>query len=137
MDLKKKVYRANLLLQYRRGSTADEVHRFLLDSMGDQAPSRATCSIWYRWFRNMEESLDDAPRIGRPPTQKRSSVIATCEAQPDLSVRDIAARTQTPESTVHDVLRTSGKVPKLPRVLPHALSPWEKKWRVEVCVRTA
>ncbi|EYC02696.1 hypothetical protein Y032_0098g3078 [Ancylostoma ceylanicum] len=117
MDLKKDVYRATLLLQYRRCSTADEVHRFLLDSMGDQAPSRAVCFIWYRKFRDGEESLDQAPRIGRPPTQKRSVVIATCEAQPDLSVRDIAARTQTPKSTVHDVLRTSGKVPKLPRVL--------------------
>ncbi|EYC04283.1 hypothetical protein Y032_0088g2117 [Ancylostoma ceylanicum] len=70
MDLKKKVYQANLLLQYRRGSTADEARRFLLDSMDDQAPSRATCFIWYRRFRNGEESLDEAPRIGRPPTQK-------------------------------------------------------------------
>ncbi|EYC16093.1 hypothetical protein Y032_0035g3149 [Ancylostoma ceylanicum] len=117
MDLKKNVYRATLLLQYRRGSTADEAHRFLLDSMGDQAPSRAACFIWYRKFRNGEESLVEAHRIGRPPTQKRSVVIATCEAQPDLSVRDIAARTQTPKFTVHDVLRTSGKVPKLPPVL--------------------
>ncbi|EYB82864.1 hypothetical protein Y032_0348g3164 [Ancylostoma ceylanicum] len=81
MDLKKKVYRANLLLQYRCGSTAHETHRFLLDSMGDRAPSRATCFIWYRRFRNGEESLGEAPRIGRPSTQKRSAVITTCEAQ--------------------------------------------------------
>ncbi|EYC02797.1 hypothetical protein Y032_0098g3127 [Ancylostoma ceylanicum] len=117
MDLKKNVYRATLLLQYRRGSTADEAHSFLLDSMGDQAPSGAACFIWYRKFRNGEESLVEAHRIGRPSTRKRSVVIAICEAKPDLSVRDIAARTQTPNSTVHDVLRTSGKVPKLPRVL--------------------
>ncbi|EYC34120.1 hypothetical protein Y032_0001g254 [Ancylostoma ceylanicum] len=130
MDPKKNVYRAILLQFYF--STANEAHRFLLDSMGDQAASRATCFIWYRKFRNGEESHDEAPRIGRPPTQKRSVVIATCEAQPDLSVRDIAARTQTPKSTVHDVFRTSGKVPKLPRVVPHALSTWDKKRR-EVC----
>ncbi|EYC12886.1 hypothetical protein Y032_0045g1141 [Ancylostoma ceylanicum] len=101
--------------------------------MGDQAPSLATCCIWYRKFRNGEESLDEAPRTGRPPTQKRSVAIANCEAQPDLSVQDIAARTQTPKSTVHDFFRTSGKVPKLPRVLPHVLSTLDKKRRVEVC----
>ncbi|EYC24846.1 hypothetical protein Y032_0013g2135 [Ancylostoma ceylanicum] len=101
--------------------------------MGDQAPSRATCFIWYRKFGNGEKSLDEAPRIGRPPTQKRRVVIATCEVQPDLSVRNIAARTQTPKSSVHDVFRTSGKVPRLPRVLPHAPSIWDKKRHVEVC----
>ncbi|EYC37963.1 hypothetical protein Y032_0754g2064 [Ancylostoma ceylanicum] len=129
MDLKEKVYRANPLLQYRRGSTADEAHRFLLDFMDDQAPSRTTCFIWYRKFRRI---MYEASRIGRPPTQKRSVVIATCEAQPDHSVRDVAARTQTSKSTIHDVLRTSDKVPKLPRVLPHVLSTWDKKRCVEV-----
>ncbi|EPB67283.1 transposase [Ancylostoma ceylanicum] len=53
--------------------------------MGDQAPSRAAYFIWYRKFRNGEESLVEAHRIRRPPTQKRSVVIAICEAQLDLS----------------------------------------------------
>ncbi|EYC08862.1 hypothetical protein Y032_0064g3573 [Ancylostoma ceylanicum] len=97
MNLKKKVFRTNLLLWYCNCRTAEEAYRFLLDSINDQASSQATCFIRYREFKNGEESLHEDPRIGRLLTQKRSVAVATCETQSNFSVRDKAGPTQTPK----------------------------------------
>ncbi|VDP47141.1 unnamed protein product [Heligmosomoides polygyrus] len=101
--------------------------------MKEQAPYRATCFNWYRKFDNDDESLEDSRHTGRPHTQNRQLVFAACGARPDLSVRELSDLTNTPKSTVHDVLRSSGKVAKLPRVVPHALTPHDKRKRVDTC----
>lgn len=133
MDEKKKLYRAALLLHYRSGKSADEAHRLLLEEMKDQAPSRATCFRWYGKFDKGGKCLEDCSRSGRPLTRKKQLILAICEERPNVTVRELATSSGAPKSTVHDVLRASGKVAKLPRVLPHALSPHDKKKRVEVC----
>ncbi|WKY12319.1 hypothetical protein Q1695_003698 [Nippostrongylus brasiliensis] len=133
MDNKKVLYRSALLLHYRSGRSASEAHRFLQETMEDQAPSRATCFNWYWTFENGNESLDEAPRTGRPPTEKKQQILATCDEQPNLTVRGLAALTHTPKSTVYETIRRSGKVAKMPRLLPHALTSSHKEKRVEVC----
>ncbi|VDL75867.1 unnamed protein product [Nippostrongylus brasiliensis] len=57
MNNEKMLYRPALLLQYRSCRAANEAHRFLQETIEDQAPSRATCFIWYRQFENGDEPL--------------------------------------------------------------------------------
>ncbi|VDP00347.1 unnamed protein product [Heligmosomoides polygyrus] len=133
IDDRKVPYRPALLLQYRSGRSVNEAHRFLQETMKEQAPSRATCFNWYRKFDNGDKSLEDFRRTGRPHTENRQLVLDTCDVQPDLSVRELSDLTNTPMSTVHDVLRSSGKVAKLPRVVPHALTSQNNRNRVANC----
>ncbi|VDP11826.1 unnamed protein product [Heligmosomoides polygyrus] len=86
---KKMLYRPALLLQYRSGRSVNEAHRFLQETMKEQAPSRETCFNWYRKFDNGDKSLQDSRCTGRPHTQSRQLVLATCGARPDLSVREL------------------------------------------------
>ncbi|VDO87237.1 unnamed protein product [Heligmosomoides polygyrus] len=133
IDDKKLLYRPTTLLQYRSGRSANESHRFLPETMKEQAPSQATCFDWCRKFDNGDDSLKDSRRTGRPHTQNRQLVLATCGAQPDLSVRELSGLTNTPKSTVHDALRPSGKIAKLPQVVSHALTSQDKRKRVDIC----
>ncbi|VDP42767.1 unnamed protein product [Heligmosomoides polygyrus] len=68
MDDKKMLYRPALRLQYRSGRSANEAHRFLQESMKEQAPSLATCFNWYRILDNGDESFEDSRCTGRPHT---------------------------------------------------------------------
>ncbi|VDO22348.1 unnamed protein product [Heligmosomoides polygyrus] len=130
MDDKKMLYRP-ALLQYRSGRSANEAHRFLQEAIREQAPCRATCFNWYRNFDNGDESLEGFRRTGRPHTQNKQLVLAPCGARPDLSVCELSDFANTPKSTVHDVIWSPGKVAKLPRVVPNALTPQDKRKRVD------
>ncbi|VDP43847.1 unnamed protein product [Heligmosomoides polygyrus] len=72
--------------------------------MKEQAPSLATCFNWYRKFDNGDKSLEDSRRTGRPHTQNRQLVLATCGEHSDLT------NTSNPKYSMPFGLRESREV---------------------------
>ena len=75
MNTSRRNVRSVLLHCYRSGRNAGEAHRELIDSLGDDAPSRTTCYKWYERFDAGDDSLEDMPRSGRPLVHDRDVIL--------------------------------------------------------------
>ncbi|VDP05203.1 unnamed protein product [Heligmosomoides polygyrus] len=71
--------------------------------------------------------------IGTASSAAVTNRLRTPEHRSTTYAGQTAHLTNTPKSTVQDVLRSSGKVAKLPRVVPHALTPQDQRKRVDTC----
>lgn len=66
MDRDKLFFRGVLLLLFNCKNTATEAHRLLLDTYGDRASSKRSCSNGFKRFQNDDFDLKDKERPGQP-----------------------------------------------------------------------
>ena len=133
MNPSRRNVRSVLLHCYRSGRNAGEAHRELIDSLGDDAPSRTTCYKWYERFDAGDDSLEDMPRSGRPLVHDRDVILQAVESSPKTSVSKLSEETGVPRESVRRILHESGKKPKRPSLIPHALTPAQLKKRADTC----
>jgi len=123
-----------LLYEFRLGHTAADAYRNICYAEGEDAISRTNCFNWFNRFKNNNFSLEDENRPGRPLTIERLPIKEAVEANPYLSLRCLGDMFNCSFKQVDNILYEIGKVAKLGRWVPHALSKGDMERRVQTCL---
>jgi len=107
--------------------------RKINQAFGPGSANERTIQRWFEKFRNGDEELRDEPRTGRPGVIDNDILKAMVEADPRLTVREIAAELQVHPSAIGKHMKEIGKVKKLDKWIPHELSSHNQLCRYEIC----
>lgn len=122
-----------LLDFFRSGHSKHDSANFMEEQFGDKAPHRNTISKWWARFEAGDESIEDLPRSGRPLEFDPSIALRALQDDPGSSLRDLERTLGGHHETIRRSLKASGMEPKKPTIVPHDLTPQQKKTRVDIC----
>lgn len=125
--------RTCVLYDYRLGVSAAESHRRLCQAFGAEVVGRRTVYNWYQRFESGDFCVEDKTHTGRPAELDNDALRSLVEANPKVTVRELAAHFDKSISTIDSHLRALGKVSKLDMWIPHELSPVQRDQRAECC----
>ena len=133
MSVNSNVIRSCLLYEFKLGSNASEACRKICLAFGNDALKRRTAQKWFAKFSQGDESLEDAPRSGRPSDINDEELKETIERNSNLSCQDLAKIFNVSDETCHAHLHDLGKRWKLSKWVPHALTKENKLQRLTLC----
>lgn len=121
-----------VLFQNRKGLNATQIYRMIESEMHDEAPSYSTITKYIR-FQSFAPNISSRTRvIKRADLYKDQKIEKSLKDNPDFSVREIAADTKLPPSTVYFILTTRmNHKSMLLQKVPHELTSEQKIKRVE------
>ena len=130
--------RAIIWWEQKKGTSAAETHRQLVQVLGDGAPSYRTVANLHQHFRLGRETSSDLPRSGRPQEvnipQLSARVSELVQADRRVSVRRIADETGEAATTIWRIVHEELRMNKLAtRWVPRFLTPTQKADRAETC----
>ncbi len=136
--MEKNEIRSYILIRWNLKIDAPTIHKELVDSFGDLAPSLRTVYRWIARFSTGEESTKDEPRCGRPITESGLANIERVrlliEENPHISYTYLEAETGICRGTLHRIIHDGIGMKKLTsRWVPHYLTQEQKKKRVLFC----
>ena len=73
--MNKNWHRGDIKYTPKTGLTPSEIHAYMVDTLGDDAPGLSTMQKWAAEFKRGPKSLEDDPRSGRPATATTPEVI--------------------------------------------------------------
>ena len=86
--------RAVIEYLFKNGLAVQEIHKDMVNVLGESAPSYATVKNWVAEFKRGRTSLEDEPREGRPKTastlEKIEKIYEIVTEDPSLTTREIA-----------------------------------------------
>jgi len=130
--MENKEIRILYLYEFKLGHTAAEATRNINIAFGKGTVNERTTRRWFEKFRSGDTSLDNLPRGHAPSAIDNAVVKEMIEADPRLTVREIAKRLEINHSTVVRCLNRLGKVKKLDKC-PHEITERDKLRRMEIC----
>lgn len=138
MELTREQTRLLIWYCFKRKLPALSAHEELNTTLGDQGPSHATVTRWYREFRNGRVDFQDDPRSGRPPTavteENVDAVRNLVEDDPRITESMISTHLNIGSAAVDTILHEHLRMRKLcARWIPHVLTDAQKRARVEFC----
>ena len=138
MELTREQTRLLIWYCFKRALSALAAHGELHTTLGDQAPSYATVTRWYREFHAGREDFQDDPRSGRPATAVTEENIAAVQNMiaddPRITQVMIATHLNIGSAAVDSILHDHLRVRKLcARWIPHVLTDAQKRARVDFC----
>lgn len=133
MQDQKEHFRHILLFYYRKGKNAVQARKKLCEIYGEGILTVRQCQNWFSKFRSDNFDIKDAPRPGRPVEADEDKIKALIEANRRITTREIAARLNLSNSTVHDHMKRLGFVSKLDIWVPHALKEKDLLRRIDIC----
>lgn len=121
-----------VLFQNRKGLNATQIFRMIESEMHDEAPSYSTITKYIR-SQSFAPNISTRTRvIKRADLYKDQKIEKSLKDNPDFSVREIAADTKLPPSTVYFILTTRMNYKSmLLQKVPHELTSEQKIKRVE------
>ena len=103
--------------RWKLGINATDIHRELCDAWGDSYVSYPCVTKWIREFQEGRQSIEDAPRTGRPVTQTTTENIEVVrqliDSDPHVSIRYLIAETGFSYCTVFNIITDHLKLQKL------------------------
>jgi histone-lysine N-methyltransferase SETMAR len=129
----RKINRAVLLYEYKKGSTAAEASRNICRAFGAGAVSERVAQNWFARFKSGDETIEDLPHTGRPTVIDNMVIEVDIESNPRQTCLDLAEKYCIGEETVRRKLHQIGKIWKLSRWVPHTLTTQNKQRRIMVC----
>jgi histone-lysine N-methyltransferase SETMAR len=138
MPLSKEDFRVMMFYDFKRGLNFHECHETLVATFGQDVPSAETVRRWYHEFKHGQESFEDEPRSGRPPTavtpENVQRVADMIKEHRNISYGEIEAALGIGSAAVNSILHEHLGVRKLAsRWIPHLLSVQQKQDRVDWC----
>ena len=122
-----------LLYEFKLGSNAAQAAD-RINSVWDQAAtSERAAQRWFKKFREGDISLDNSGDRGADPQVDDEVLRELVEANPRVTIREIAYDLGVKPSTVSRHLKKIGKVKKLDKWVPHELTESQKMHRYQVC----
>lgn len=119
MEVSKEEIRHVLHFHYLKGQNASQATKNICDVYGPNALSIRVAQQWFERFRSGVVEVKDAPRSGRPITEKVDEIMEKIEQNRHISTRDIAKELNT---TVLNHLHKAGYSKKLDVWVPHELT---------------
>lgn len=101
-----------LQFYYEKGKNAARARRKICAVYGEDALSVNTARYWYRRFKDGNFDVKDAPRSGRPTTDKVDQILQRIHDDPSISSRQIAKELNINHTTVLNYLRKAGYTKK-------------------------
>lgn len=133
MPIDLQVIRACLLYEFKLGSNASEACRRICSAFGNDVVKRRTAQKWFARFGKGDESLEDAPRSGRPSDINDKDLQEVIEKNSNLSCQDLAQIFNVSDETCRSHLHGLGKSWKLSKWVPHSLTTENKLMRKSIC----
>jgi transposase len=90
MGTAKIVIRACMLYEFKLGSSATAAARKMCQAFGTDVVNERTVQTWYRKFQEGDESLEGAPRSGRPTAVDNESLLEDIEADNGQTCEEMA-----------------------------------------------
>ena len=125
--------RSCLLYEFKLGTSATEAARKIGVAFGVGVISERVAQNWFRRFRYGDESLEDAPRSGRPIVVDDSILREAIELDPGQTCQQLADKFCVDEETIRLHLHQIGKVWRPCKWVPHALTERQKQLRFDIC----
>ncbi|XP_076053595.1 protein GVQW3-like [Oratosquilla oratoria] len=131
--------RAVIRFLYLKGRTPQETFDEMKETYGDDAPSYDLVKRWHREFKHGRNSVETAPRPGRPPSAIDEAPIRQVEAaileDRRITTRQIDQEVKISTGSVETVIHDNLYMHKVSaRWIPRLLTPFQKQERV-VCSR--
>lgn len=131
--MEKRQIRTIFLYEFKLGKTASETARRINLAFGEATVNERTVQLWFKRFRDGDESLEDQERSGRPSHVNNELLKSLVEDNPRKSTRELSKDLNVDQATVVRHLEQIGKVKKLDKWVPHELNDLQKRRRFEVC----
>lgn len=115
-----------------------ETLQMIQEAYGDQALSKTRVFEWHKKFKDGQESLEDAPRAGRPSTSKtdvnRNTIDAMLQEDRRLSIAKIADMMHISYGSVEDIIHNDLGYRKVAaKWIPRVLHEEQMSHRVVMC----
>lgn len=115
-----------------------ETLQMIQEAYGDQALSKTRVFEWHKKFKDGQESLEDAPRAGRPSTSKtdvnRNTIDAMLQEDRRLSIAKIADMMHISYGSVEDIIHNDLGYRKVAaKWIPRVLHEEQMSHRVVTC----
>ena len=134
MNISRRELRVLLLHEFRLGRKATEAARNIRSRMGKDVLSIRTAQRWFNQFNECNFELDDLPHSGRPLEVNIDVLKQLIEEEPRLTSRFLAERLGCSHVTVEKHLGELGKTWKYGVWIPHILSSFQLKQRINACI---
>lgn len=134
MNISRRELRVLLLHEFRLGRKATEAARNIRSTMGKDVLSIRTAQRWFNQFNEGNFELDDLPHSGRPLEVNIDVLKQLIEEEPRLTSRFLAERLGCSHVTVEKHLGELGKTWKYGVWIPHILSSFQLKQRINACI---
>ena len=131
--MEKSQERILFLYEFKLGHKAAEATRNINSAFGADTVSERTTRRWFEKFRSGDVNLQSEPRGHPGPSIDNDELRLLVESDTRQSVRDIAEKLGVHYSTVSRHLQQLGKVKKLDKWVPHALTEQNMALRMEIC----
>ncbi len=122
-----------LQYHYDQGENASQAREKICGVYGQDTLSKATAKRWFARFRSGNFDVKDAPRSGRPITEKVDEILEMIEQDRHISTYDIAKELNIDQKTVLNHLHKAGYKKKLDVWVPHELTQKNLLDRVSIC----
>ena len=126
--------RTCLLYDFKSGLNARQSTGRINEAFGAGTIGQSTAYVWFQRFQEGDCSTEDSPRSGRPSEIDDDQLRARIEADPQVTVRDLAEEFKVSKTTIDDHLKAMGKVSKLNYWVPHKLSDNNRQRRLDACI---
>ena len=123
-----------LLYDFKSGLNARQSTGRINEAFGLSTIGQSTAYVWFQRFQEGDCSTEDSPRSGRPSEIDDDQLRARIEADPQVTVRDLAEEFKVSKTTIDDHLKAMGKVSKLNYWVPHKLSDNNRQRRLDACI---
>lgn len=132
------LYRSLIIDGHKHGRKANEIHDYLVQGYGQDAPSLSTVRYWIRRAKCGAEGPASAPKPGRPVSvvdqQLIDRIAKTIENDRKISLSTLALNFHVSYGTIFKIVHDQlGLVKKYAKWVPHKLSDAQKAARVEIC----
>ncbi|CAH2103465.1 unnamed protein product [Euphydryas editha] len=110
-----------MLFYYKKGKGAAKTCRKICEVYGENAVSERRTQEWFARFRSGNFDVKDAPRSGRPVTEKVDEILQLMEQDRHASCQEIAEALNINHMTVWNHLKRAGYEKKLDIWVLHEL----------------
>ncbi|KAK6763505.1 hypothetical protein RB195_023997 [Necator americanus] len=123
-----------IIFLHLSGQEPADIDRRLKEVYEEHAPSRSTVYKWHSKFASGDYSIEYEDRLGHPMELDFDLMRRQGEADPYQTTRDLAVALGVSQTTVVRELKSIGKVRKLGRWVPHALTQYEMDCRADTAL---
>ena len=121
------------LFEFNKGSKAVQSWKNITSIYSTESISERTINRWFSSFKKGEFEYKKKDKKKKKRKYNMSNISEALDDNPFFSVREISSYTEIPKSTIYDYLISLGKVNKFGSNIPHDLSNYQKKIRLEIC----
>lgn len=123
-----------MLYEFKLGRFAAEASRNINHVWGEGTTTERSTQRWFAKFRSGDTSLEEEDGRGRPAGVDQDQLKQLVEANPRTTLPELASELDVDESTISRHLSAIGKVKKLDKWVPHALTEKQQTRRFEIAL---